>query len=182
MPISGVSTLAPAPGVGLGNKWFLHKWMNPQTLELRGTIRIFRSMFYGEINSNNLLLRANSVVGSTRLWTVVLEKTPESPLDSKEIKSVNLKGNQPWIHIGKTDAEAETPVFWSSDANNWLIEKVPDAGKDWGQKEKRASEDEMAGWYHQCNGHELGQTSGGLDKEPDLNISASPTPAQTPLF
>ena len=65
-PISGVSTLAPAPGVGLGNKWFLHKWMNPQTLELRGTIRIFRSMFYGEINnSNNLLLRADSVVGST---------------------------------------------------------------------------------------------------------------------
>ena len=94
------------------------------------------------------------------LWTVVLEKTPETPLDSKEIKPVNLKRNQPWISTGRTEAEAQTPVFWSSDENSWLIEKVPDAGKHWGQKEKRASEDEMAGWHHWCNGHELGQTSG----------------------
>ena len=72
------------------------------------------------------------------LRTVVLEKTPESPLDRKEIKLVNLKGNQPWILIGRTDAEAETPVFWSSDANSWLIGKFPDPGKDWGPK-KRAS-------------------------------------------
>ena len=91
---------------------------------------------------------------------MVLEKTPQSPLDSKEIKPVNLKGNQPWILIGRTDAEAEAPVFWSSDVNRWLIEKVPDDGKDWGQKEKRASEDEMAGWNHQCNGYELGQILG----------------------
>ena len=95
------------------------------------------------------------------LQTVVLEKTPESPMDSK-IKPVNLKGNQPWIRIGRTDAEAETPVFWSSDAiYSGLIGKVPDAGKDSGQKEKRASEDEMAGWHHQCNAHKLRQTSGG---------------------
>ena len=88
--------------------------------------------------------------------TVLLEKTPESPLKSpKEIKPVNLQGNQSWIFTGRTDAEA--PVFWSSDANRWLIGKVPDAGKDWGQKEKRASEDEMAGWHHQCK-HELGKT------------------------
>ena len=107
------------------------------------------------------------------LRTVVLEKTPESPLNSKEIKPVNLKGNQPWIHIGKTDAKAETPVFWSSDANNWLIEKVPDAGKDWGQKEKRVSEDEMAGWHHWCNGHELGQTSRG-GEEPGGLARCSP--------
>ena len=79
--------------------------------------------------------------------------------DSKEIKPVNLKGNQPWILVGRTDAEAEVPVFWSSDMNSWLIGKVPDAKKDWGQK-KKASEDEMAGWLHQCNGHELGQTWG----------------------
>ena len=92
--------------------------------------------------------------------TVVLEKTPESPVDSKEIKPVNLKGNQPWIFSGRTDAEAEAPVFWSSCANSWLIGKFPDAGKDWGQKEKRASEDGMAGWYHWCNEHELGQTPG----------------------
>ena len=82
------------------------------------------------------------------LRTVVLEKTPESPLDSKEIKPVSLKGDQPWIFTGRTDAEAEAPVFWSSDVNRQLIEKVPDAGKDRGQKEKRASEDEMAGWHH----------------------------------
>ena len=79
------------------------------------------------------------------LWTVALEKTPETPLHSKEIKPVNLKGNQPWILIGRTDAEAETLVFWSSDANSWLTGKVPDAGNDWGQKEKTASENEMAG-------------------------------------
>ena len=92
------------------------------------------------------------------LWTVVLEKTPGSPLDSKKIKPVNLKGDQPWIFTGRTDAEA--PVFWLSDANRWLIEKVPDAGKDWGQKEKRASEEKMAGRHHRCNEHELGQTLG----------------------
>ena len=73
---------------------------------------------------------------------------------------VNLKGNKPWILIGRTDAEAEAPVFWSPDANSWLIGKVPGAGKFWGQKEKRVSEDEMAGWHHWCNGHELGQTLG----------------------
>ena len=94
------------------------------------------------------------------LWTVVLEKIPESPLDSKEIKSVNLKGDQPWIVTGRTDAEAEAPVFWSSDVNIRLIGKVPDAGKDWGQKEKRASEDEMVGWHHRFNGHEFEQTPG----------------------
>ena len=77
-----------------------------------------------------------------------------------EIKPVNLKRSQPWILTGRTDAEAETPEFWSSDANSWLIGKVPHAGKDWGQKEKRVSEYEMAGWHHQCNGHELGQTPG----------------------
>ena len=81
------------------------------------------------------------------LQTIVLEKT-ESPLDSKEIKSVNLKGNQSWILIGRIHAEVETPVFWPSDMNSLLPEKVPDAGKDCGQKEKRESEDEIAGWHH----------------------------------
>ena len=94
------------------------------------------------------------------LWTVVLEKTPKSPLDCKEIKAVNLKESQPWILVERTNAEAETPVFWSSDVNSPLIGKVPDAGKDWGQKEKRGSEDEIVGWHHQCKRHELGQTSG----------------------
>ena len=88
----------------------------------------------------------------------MLEKTPESPLDSKEINPVNLKGDQAWIFPGRTDTEANAPVFWSSDGNRWLIGKVPDAEKDWGQKKKRASEDEMAGRHHQYNKHELGQT------------------------
>ena len=87
-------------------------------------------------------------------------KTLESPFDSKKIKPINLKGDQPWIFTGRTDPEAEAPVFWSSYVNRWHIGKVPDAGKEWGQKEKRVSEDEMAGWFHQCNEHELGQTPG----------------------
>ena len=93
------------------------------------------------------------------LW-VVLEKAPEIPLDSKVIKSVSLKGKQPWLVIERTNTETEAPVFWSSDVNSWLIGKVPDAQKVRGQKQKRASEDEMARWHHWCNGHELGQTSG----------------------
>ena len=81
----------------------------------------------------------------------------KSPLDSKEIKPASLKGNQPWILIGRCDAEA--PILWLPDAKSWLIGKDPDAGKDWRQ-EKRATEHEMVGWHHQCNGHELGQTLG----------------------
>ena len=76
---------------------------------------------------------------------MVLEKTLESPLDSKEIKPANPKGNQSWIFIGRTDAEAETPVLWPPDANSWLIGKDPDAGKDWRQMEKWETEDDMAG-------------------------------------
>ena len=86
-------------------------------------------------------------------WTVVVEKTLESPLDSKEIQPVHPKGNQSWIFIGKADDEAETPTLWSPDAKNWLIGKVPDAGKDWRQKEKGTTENEMAGWHHQFDGH-----------------------------
>ena len=93
-------------------------------------------------------------------WPVVLEKTPESPLDSKEIKPVNLKGDQPWIFTGGTDAKAETQVLWSSDENRWLTGIVSDAEKGWGQKEKRASKDQRARWHHWCNEHELGETSG----------------------
>ena len=100
--------------------------------------------------------------------TVVLEKTPKNPLDNKEIKPVNLKGNKSWILIVGTDTKAKALVFWSSDVNSLLIGKVPDTGKDWGQKGKRASEDEMAGSHHLCNGHELGQTSGDGEGQGDL--------------
>ena len=90
----------------------------------------------------------------------MLEKTLESPLDSKEIQPVNPKGNQPWSLTGRTDAEAEALILWLPDAVSWLIGKDPDAGKDWGQEEKGAAEDEMVGWHHKFNGHELEQTLG----------------------
>ena len=89
-------------------------------------------------------------------WTMVLEKTLESPLDSKEIQPVHPKGNQSWIFIGRNDAEAETPILWPPDAKGWLILKDPDAGKDWGQEEKGMTEDEMVQWHHRLNGRGFG--------------------------
>ena len=94
----------------------------------------------------------------------VLEKTPESPLDSKEINPVNPKGNQPWIFFGRTYSEADTPILWPH-AKNRLTGRNPDAGKDWGQEKKGETEDEMVGWHHRCNGHESEQTPGGKDRE-----------------
>ena len=88
---------------------------------------------------------------------MVLGKTPESTLESK-IKLINPKGHQPWILFGRTDAEG--PLLWPPDANSWFSGKDPDAGKDWRQKEKKATEDEIVRWHHQFNGHELGQTAG----------------------
>ena len=85
-------------------------------------------------------------------WTVVLEKTLESPLDCKEIHPVHPKGDQPWVFIGRTDAEAETLILCPPHVKSWLTGKDPDAGRDWGQEEK---EDEMAGWHHQLDGHEF---------------------------
>ena len=92
--------------------------------------------------------------------TVVLEMILESPFTCKEIKSLHSKGNQSWIFIGRTDAEAEAPILWPPDGKNWLIGKHPDAGKDWRQEEKGMTEDEMAGWHHRLDGYEFEQTSG----------------------
>ena len=100
-------------------------------------------------------------------WTVVLEKTLESPLESKEIKPVNPKGNQSWILIGRTDAEAETPILWPPDAKNWLVWKDCDAGKDW-RWEKGMTEDEVVGWHHRLNGHEFDQALGVGDGQGSL--------------
>ena len=92
-------------------------------------------------------------------WTVVLEKTLESPLDCKEIQPVHPKGNYSWIFIGRrTDIEAETPILWPPDVNSWLIWKDPAPGKDWGQEEKGMTEDEMIGWHHWLDGHGFGWT------------------------
>ena len=96
-------------------------------------------------------------------WTAVLEKTLKSPLACKEILQVNPKGNQSWIYIGRTDAEAETPILWPPDMKNWLIGRDPDAGEDW-RREKGMTEDKMVGWHHQLNRHEFEQTPGVGDR------------------
>ena len=106
-------------------------------------------------------------------WTVVLEKTLESPLDTKEIKSVNPKGNQLWVFIGRTDAEVEAPVLWPPDVKGWIIRKDPDAGKDWQQQEKRVTEDEMVEWHHWFYGCEFEQTLGDSERQGSL-VSCSP--------
>ena len=88
-------------------------------------------------------------------WTVVLEKTLESPLDGKEIQPVHSNGDQSWVFIGRTDAKAETPILWPPHVKSWLIGKDSDAGRDWGQEEKGTAEAEMAEWYHRLNGYEF---------------------------
>ena len=102
-------------------------------------------------------------------WTVLLEKTLESPLDCKEIKLVNPKWNQSWLFIGRTDVEAETPILWPPDVKNWLFGEDPNAGKDWRQKEKGTTEDEMVGWHHPLHGHEFEQAPGVGDGQGSLN-------------
>ena len=101
-------------------------------------------------------------------WTVVLEKTLESPLDCKEIQPVHSKGDQSWVFIGRTDAKAETPVLWRPHAKSWLIRNDSDAGRDWGQEEKGRTEDEMAGWHHWLDGHEFEWTPGVGDGQGGL--------------
>ena len=98
----------------------------------------------------------------------MLEKTLESPLDCKEIHQVHPKGNQSWIFIGKTDAEAEAPILWPPDVKNWLVRKDPEAGKGWRQEEKGMTENEMVRWHHQLNGHEFEQALGIGDGQGSL--------------
>ena len=106
-------------------------------------------------------------------WNTVLEKTLTGPLDWKEIQPVNPKGNQFLVFIGRTDVEAETPIFWPPDGKNWLTGEDPDAEKDWGQEKKRLTEDEMIGWYHQLNGHEFEQGLGVDDRQGSLACCSS---------
>ena len=121
---------------------------------------IFPVVMYGCENWTKWIQLSNSMPKNWYFWTIVLEKALESSLDCKEIQPVHPKGNQSWIFIGKTDAEAETPIFWPSDAKNWLIGKDADAGKDWRQEEEGMMEDEMVGWNHRCDGHEFEQALG----------------------
>ena len=105
-------------------------------------------------------------------WTVVLEKTLESPLNCKKIKPVNPKGNHSWIFIGNTDAEAEAPICWPPDAKSWPMGKDPDAGKDWRREEKGMTEEEMVGWHHWLNGHEFEQVLGDGEGQGSLVCSS----------
>ena len=109
---------------------------------------VFPVVLYGELD-----YKESWVPKNWYFWTVVLEKTLESPLNCKEIQPVHPKGNRSWIFIGRTDFEAKTPVLWPPDAKSWLVCKDPDAGKDWRQEEKGTTEDEIVGWHHWLNGH-----------------------------
>ena len=115
------------------------------------------SQSYGFSSSHVNMWELDLKVGwALKIWcfqTVVLEKTLENPLDSK-IKSVNPKGSQPWVFIGRTDAEAEAPILWPPDAKRWLLGKDPDSGEDWRQEEKGMTEGEMVAWHHWLSGHE----------------------------
>ena len=102
--------------------------------------------------------KEGGVLQNWHFQTMVLEKTLESPLDSKDIKLVNPKGRQSWLFTGRTDAKAEGTILWPPDAKSWLTVRDPDAGKDWGQEEKGTTEDEMAGWHYWLNVHEFEQT------------------------
>ena len=104
---------------------------------------------------------------------VVLEKTLESPLDSKEIQPVHPKGNQPWIFIGSIDAEVKAPILWPLDVKSWLIWKDSEAGKDWGQEEKGTTEDKRVGCHHQLDGHGFGWTPGVGDGQGGLTCCSS---------
>ena len=106
-------------------------------------------------------------------WTVVLEKTFESPLDSKEIKPITPKGHQSWILIGRADAEVEVPILWPSDGKSWLTEIDLDSGKDWGQKVKGVTENEMVGWHHRIDGHKFEKIPGDGEGQGNL-ASCSP--------
>ena len=119
------------------------------------------------MNSIELGHKESWVLKNWCFWTVVLEKTFESTLDCKEIQPVHPK-DQSWVFIGRTDAEAETPILWPPDGKNWLIGKDPDAGKDWGQEEKGTTEDEMVSWHLWTNGHGFEQAPGVGDGQDDL--------------
>ena len=127
--------------------------LKSREITLPTKVRLVKAMFFPVVM---LDCEESWVPKNWCFWTVVLEKTLESPLDCKDIQPGHSEGDQSWVFIGRTEAEAETPILWPSDAKSWLIGKDPDAGRDWGQEEKGTTEDEMAGWHHWLDGHEFG--------------------------
>ena len=136
---------------------------------MRGTIEIIYIYFW----MWELDYKESWVLKNWCFWTVVLEKTLKSPLDCKEIQPVHPKGDQPWVFIGRTDAEAETPKLWPPHVKSWLIGKDSGAGRNWGQEEKGTTEDEMSGWHHRLNGHEFEWTLGVGDGQGRLACCGS---------
>ena len=135
----------------------LHSIWKSRDITLLTKVHLIKAMFFSssQVWMWELDQKENWTPKNWCFWTVALEKTLESPLDCKEIKPVHPKGNQSWIFIGRTDAEAEAPILWPCDVKNWLIWKNPDDGKDWRQEEKGMTEDEMIGWHHRLNEHEF---------------------------
>ena len=144
---------------------FHKRKQRPEWLKYEKTVCILFRTFWKHSDSNHILSTTKMTITDIFALVTILvyhnrEKTLKSPLDNKEIKPVNPKGNQPWIFTGRTNAEAEVPILWQPDVKSWLIGKDPDARKDWGKEEKGATENEMIGWYHWLNGHEFEQTPG----------------------
>ena len=133
----------------------LHSILKSRNITLPTRVHLVKAMFFPVVmyGCESWTIKESWAPKNRYFWTVVLEKTLESPLDCKEIKPVNPKGNQSWIFIGRTDAETETLILWPPDTKNWLIGKDPDAGKDWRQKEKGTTEGEMTGWHYRLYGH-----------------------------
>ena len=135
-------------------------------------IDIFELWCYGHVWMWELDYKESWEPSNWCFWTVLLEKTLESPLDCKEIQPVHPK-DQSWVSTGRTDAEVKTPILWPPDAKSWLIWKDPDAGKDWGQETKGTTEDEMVGWLHWLDGHGFGWTVGVGDGQGGLTCCGS---------
>ena len=135
----------------------LDSMLKSRDITLPTRVRLVKAMVFPVVmyGCESWTIKKNWAPKNWCFWTVVLEKTLESPLVYKEIQPVHPKGDQSWVFTGKTDVEAETPILWPPDVKNWLTGKDPDAGKDWRQEEKGTTEDEMVGWYHRLNGHEF---------------------------
>ena len=140
-----------------------HDWSDLAAAAVKAMV--FPVVMYG---CESLDHKKSWVLKNWCFWTGMLEKTLESPLGCKEIKPIHPKGNQSCIFIGRSDGEAEAPIFWPPDVKNWLIGKNPDAGKDWRQEEKGTTEDEMIGWHYQFDGREFEQAQGVGDGQGSL--------------
>ena len=148
--------------------WQPRQQIKKQRFPLQTKVCLVKAMVFPVVWIWELDHKESWVLKNWCFWSVVLEKTLESPLDCKEIQPVHPKGNQSWIFIGRTDAEVEAPILWPPDVKSWLIRKDPDAGKDWRQEEKRLTEVEMVGWHHWHDGHEFEQALGDSEGQGSL--------------